>query len=378
MPNRVRLSVVDHKADDFMAALEAGLFSMDGSTMDALGPEGTALYSTSAAGTELRIRYTTIDGEIHATSFVVRDAEGVSLRGRFEDPEPLGFGSWGEAPGTPKDALYDALLGDSQFDVRGNRADNGVLGSEFDDVFRMGAGDDSAYGGAGDDVLKGGRGDDLLIGGPGNDTVHGGRGNDLMILGDAQTEGATTARGGAGNDVFVQLGGLADIHGGRGNDWIIIESFNSSAGGSPNVQTRVRDFDPGDFLMLADWGVPIGGITGETLADLENGTIDEFQWRDTARGVQIEAGDARILLRGVSAEEVDLDQILFAEQSAEETAQLFDSAEGGGLLGRPPGGDPYYVITMEHITGITNGFDSMATWGGDLLGFFAFGTETGI
>jgi len=367
MLNRVRLSVVDHKADDFMAALEKGLFTMDAGTSELLGPEGTALFSTHGMGTELRIRYTTIDGELHATSFVVRDDEGVSVHARFEEPEPLGFGSWSEATGTLKDALYGALLGDSQFDVHGNRADNGVVGSEFDDRFGMGAGDDSAYGGAGDDVLNGGSGYDLLIGGPGNDKVNGGRGNDLLILGDAEMDGTTTARGGAGNDVFVQLGGVADIRGGRGNDWIIIESFSSTADGSPNVQTRVRDFDRGDFLMLADWGTPIGTLTGETLADLENGSIDEFRWRETKAGVQIHAGDSVVVLRRVTADEIDLDQILFAEASAQETVALFDGSADGEALGRTVGGDSFITYGTETSTYIAFGTETST--------FIAYGSE---
>lgn len=364
MLNRVRLSVVDHKADDFMAALEKGLFTMDAGTSELLGPEGTALFSTHGMGTELRITYTTIDSELHATGFVVRDDEGVSLRGRFEDPEPLGVPVWTDMRPL---ALYDALLGDSEFDVRGNRNDNAALGSDFDDRFRMGTGDDSAFGGAGDDVLNGGRGDDLLIGGPGNDRVIGGRGNDMLILGDAETSGTNTARGGAGNDVFVQLGGVADIRGGRGNDWIIIESFASTASGSPNVQTRVRDFGADDILLLADWGTPIGTLTGETLADLENGSIDEFRWRETKAGVQIHAGDSVVVLRRVTADEIDLDQILFAEASAQETVALFDGNADGEALGRTMGGDSFIAFGTETSTFITFGTETST--------FIAYGNE---
>ena len=354
MPNRVRLSVVDHKADDFMDALEQGLFSADAATLEALGPEGTALFSTSGMGTELRISYTTTDGEVHATRFVVSDAEGVSLRGRFDDPEPLGFGSWSESVGTLKDALYDALLGDSQFDVRGNKADNGALGSEFDDTFRMGAGNDSAHGGAGDDVLNGGRDNDLLILGDGDDRADGGAGNDVIVTGS----GRDVVSGGSGSNIFV-------------------ESWINNLSDGPN-RTVIRDFNANDLLVLADHDGPIGPIAGETLADLENGTIDEFHWRETNGGVRIEAGDAVVVLRGLDADEIDLDQILFAEASVEEAVTMFDTLEGGGILGRPPGGDPYYVITMENLVGVSNGVESFRTWGGDVSGFITWGENTGV
>jgi hypothetical protein len=44
---------------------------------------------------------------------------------------------------------------------------------------------------------------------------------------------------------------------------------------------------------------------------VENGTVDEFQWRETKRGVEILAGDAQVLLRGVTVDQVALDHPLF-------------------------------------------------------------------
>lgn len=358
MLNRVRLSVVDHKSDDFMAALEQGLFSMDAGSAELLGPEGTALFSTHGMGTELRIRYTTIDGELHATGFVFRDDEGVSARGRFEDPEPLGESRWIDVLSID---LYKALLGDSQFDVRGNRNDNGALGSDFADRFSMGAGDDSAFGGAGDDVLNGGRGHDLLAGGPGNDSVNGGRGNDMLILGD----GDGRANGGAGNDVIVTGSGSDVVSGGGGSN-VFLESWVNNLSDGPN-RTVIRDFDADDVLLLADWGTPIGTLTGETLADLENGSIDEFQWRETARGVRIEAGDAVVVLRGVTADEIDLDQILFTGADTQETVALFDGSADDEALGRTVGGDSFIAFGTETSTFITFGTETST--------FIAFGAE---
>lgn len=44
---------------------------------------------------------------------------------------------------------------------------------------------------------------------------------------------------------------------------------------------------------------------------VENGTVDEFQWRETKRGVEILAGDAQVLLRGVTVDQVALDHPFF-------------------------------------------------------------------
>lgn len=85
-----------------------------------------------------------------------------------------------------------------------------LIGTEFDDVFRMAnarqigtivnagagndvvrsvAGDNRLFGEAGNDQLVAGRGADLLNGGDGNDRLTGGRGKDTLI-------------GGAGRDIF--------------------------------------------------------------------------------------------------------------------------------------------------------------------------------
>jgi Ca2+-binding RTX toxin-like protein len=387
MPNRLRVSVVDHKADDvvdhkaddftiLLDALEQGLFSTSGMGTELLGPEGTALYSTHGMGTELRIDYTTIDGQLHATGFTLTDGGQITLRGTFSTPEPLGVAVWTDMR---PDALGEALFGDTRFDIRGSRGDDAAIGSDFRDRFRMGGGDDSVFGGDGDDMINGGRGNDLLIGGAGDDTILGGGGNDMLVLGDGNTLGQVTARGGAGNDVFVQLNGQADLTGGPGCDVFIFNSFAGTAGGSPNIQTRIRDFDPDDILVLTGYdGTLPGDFAGETLADLENGTIDDFQWIETNRGVVIQAGDARIVLRGVDAEDINLDQILFTKQSVQEATTLFDSNSGGGTLGYFM--EPWAVLDITHGPGgdsyIAFGHDKKGvfeTWGGDITDFIPTG-----
>lgn len=365
--------------EEFGTTSGSGLYTSDAGTMELTGPWGSQLYSTSSAGTELRIDYVTIDGQVHATGFILIPDTLPVLRASFAEPEPLGFPVWTDMRPL---SFADALLGDTRIDMRGRNGEDAATGSDFADRFQLGGGDDMANGGAGDDILQGGRGNDLLIGGTGNDTLLGGGGNDMLVLGDgnaivpAEMDTRVTARGGSGNDIFVQFNGQADMRGGAGSDIFIFNTFASSAGGDPNIQTRVRDFDANDVLVLADWGTPLpGDFAGETLADLENGTIDEFQWRETKRGVQIEAGDAQVFLRGVTAAEIDIEQILFTEHSTQETAMLFDSAEGGGQLGSGLTGDAFITFGTESTTFISFGTETTTfdIYGGDIAGFDGLG-----
>lgn len=363
MPNSLSLSVLGKSGVDFAGVfsdLAGGLFSQSGS---ATGDAGTALM-TDAGTMELRIDYVTIGGEIHATGLSLSDGGTVVATGSFSSPEPLGFAAWASAP----DPIFDALLGDTAITVNGKSGDDWASGSVFDDTFNMKGGDNAASGGAGDDIMRGGSGMDLLMGGADDDRLLGGANADMLICGP----GDDFANGGSGNDVLVFQGsGTNSALGGLGDDIFIFDSFNSSAGGSPNVlRTTVRDLDPGDLLLFCSFdGTLPATVEGTTLADLENGTIDEFRWVEKANGVLIRAGDSRVLLRGLTADEVDLDMVLFAEQSAADTVELFDSASAGGTLGTPPGGDPYLTITMTNATRVGNGDDLIETYGGDILDF---------
>ncbi|MDU8927086.1 calcium-binding protein [Alisedimentitalea sp. MJ-SS2] len=381
MPNTLTISIRGRDGFDlsgFMNDLEQGLFSTDGTTLELLGPDGTALM-TDAGTMELRIPYTTIDGQVHAEGFILIPDTLPVVRAVFSSPEPLGFPVWTDMRPL---SFFDALLGDTRFDVRGSRGDDAAAGSDFGDRFRMGSGDDSVFGGDGDDLINGGRGNDLLIGGPGNDTILGGGGNDMLVLGDGNAlvlgDGNTldqiVARGGAGNDIFVQFSGQSTITGGPGNDVLIVQTDSALA----NIFVQFRDFGAEDSLVLTGLSVSPDTIdpADETLADLENGSIDDFQWRETPRGVEIQAGDARIILRGVDAEDINLDQILFTENSALETMGIFDCNPGQGILGTSALGDNVYIQELPSggAQSTSESLEPFDVFCGDI---FEFGTTAG-
>jgi Ca2+-binding RTX toxin-like protein len=86
--------------------------------------------------------------------------------------------------------IEDAIGGDGDDLLRGNRGANRLLGNRGDDLLQGGGGDDALLGGAGNDRLEGGTGADRLEGGAGTDLLDGGAGADAMA-------------GGAGNDTYV-------------------------------------------------------------------------------------------------------------------------------------------------------------------------------
>lgn len=332
--------------------LADGLYSMDASGTDLTAPEGTALFSMDAGTTELRIDFTTIGGEIHATSFTYTDDDGATVTGSFADPEPLGFTTWSST----SSSLYEALFGDTRIDLRGTSGDDAAYGTALGDRFKLGGGDDAAAGGAGNDILLGGRGNDLLNGGADDDRINGGADDDLLISG----AGNDVVDGGSGNDVLILGAGQNVATGGRGVDVFVFDSFSSQAGGSPNVQTRVTDFTADDILIFTEvqtsaGGNPEGFTAASTLADLENGTVDAFVWAESAQGVRILSGEHQVLLEGVTAEEVLLSQLGFGVLDSGDIAGAFDGAASADTLAQNPLGDAFIAYGSESSTFIAYG-----------------------
>lgn len=98
-----------------------------------------------------------------------------------------------------------------------------VIGTDYDDVFRLGTitrevragdGDDRAYGTDGTDVFRGGKGNDVAVGRGGNDALLGDQGDDKLYGQD----GDDRLYGGSGNDLIVSGNGDDYIVGGPGDD----------------------------------------------------------------------------------------------------------------------------------------------------------------
>ncbi len=111
-----------------------------------------------------------------------------------------------------------AFGGGASDTIRGNAANNVLVGEGGFDTIYGGAGDDFINGGAGADSIYAENGDDQVVGGDGYDQLYGGNGNDTLNGGAV----ADALYGGAGDDRLVggtNLGLTRDqLYGGDGTD----------------------------------------------------------------------------------------------------------------------------------------------------------------
>jgi len=106
------------------------------------------------------------------------------------------------------------------------------------------------------------------------------------------------------------------------------------------------------------------------LADLRSGDIDDVRWRETEQGVVMTSGDAKLVLQGVTADEVALDLLFFTGNTLADTLGIFDLGAGGGVLGTALKSDDLNGTThSDYLTITMSDLIDFDTWGGDLLGF---------
>ena len=131
--------------------------------------------------------------------------------------------------------IENAMGGQGNDVIIGNRLSNSILGGRGDDVIHGNEGDDTLlqgnegrdqiFGGDGDDFIRGGKDDDILLQGNqgrdiilgdlGNDFIRGGKGDDILLQGN---QGNDTIMGDLGND-YIRGGKDNDtLYGGEGND----------------------------------------------------------------------------------------------------------------------------------------------------------------
>ena len=116
-------------------------------------------------------------------------------------------------------------------DIRGNRNDNTLNGTDRNDDIEGNGGNDKLFGFGGNDDLEGGNGNDVLDGGTGS--------NDL--------------EGGLGNDIFIFKKGITEIEDfGRGNDTVRI-GRDLGVDNFDELMALARSVDGGEDVLI-DFG----------------------------------------------------------------------------------------------------------------------------
>jgi Ca2+-binding RTX toxin-like protein len=239
------------------------------------------------------------------------------------------------------------LGGPGNDNIGGGLGNDTIDGGDGDDTIGGGFGADSISGGAGNDVVAGGAGDDTLSGGDGNDSMSGSFGNDRIDAGNGADdigggagrdtidagagndrvgggEGDDSIFGGAGND-FLAGGGRNDvIDGGIGNDTINGGSGSDQiTGGAGADQFVFNAFVDGDADVITDFedGLDrflirrINPDTGEVNITNGNnglaGFVAAMNITDTAAGAQMSVGGNTILVEGIAAALLTVDDFIF-------------------------------------------------------------------
>ena len=157
-------------------------------------------------------------------------------------------------------------------DSEGSDAADGFAGSDGDDTFNGGGGNDLLAGFDGDDLLLGAKGNDWLIGFDGADHLSGGPGSDVVIGG----QGADDLSGGTGDD-FIESANLVDE-----------SALQTSLQGIQRVSDVVFQYDmtqspdSGDTVDMGDGDDTVVAGDDDTLTGGEG--ADEFAVGDWISG----------------------------------------------------------------------------------------------
>lgn len=182
-------------------------------------------------------------------------------------------------------------------DIRGGGGNDDILGGAGDDSIRAGSGSDSIDGGEGNDWISASSGNDYVDGGAGDDLLKGGKDDDTILGG----EGDDTIRGENGDDLLIGGTGADEFTGGDGADTFRLDTLTEDAG------DVITDFDPLNDLIELD------GFEGESA---------DIVMTDTDNGLQIVAGEAHVLLQGITSDDLTTDSFVWG---GETTAAAEDS-----------------------------------------------------
>lgn len=154
-------------------------------------------------------------------------------------------------------AFDDTITDTVAADIGGTQNDNQFNGGAGNDRLFMGGGNDTAFGGTGNDALRGDQGRDSLVGDAGNDTLRGGTENDTLSGGDGNDAlvgdtGDDLLQGGLGNDLMRGGTGFDRHYGGTGADTFEFLALSDSTTASAG-RDRIYDFShaEGDRIRLS-------------------------------------------------------------------------------------------------------------------------------
>ncbi|WP_297773030.1 calcium-binding protein [uncultured Roseovarius sp.] len=189
----------------------------------------------------------------------------VSASDLFEGETILGDDGPDTLEGTLGDDVIASGDGDDSID--GGDGDDTIAASDGDDVVDGGDGNDSIGGGLGDDTLDAGPGNDILGGGQGNDNATGNSGNDALSGGPGGDflfggEGNDTIGGSFGNDTIFGEAGDDSLGGGTGQDNINGDAGHDSVGGGEGDDS-ILGGEGNDFLAGGGRNDRIDGGTGD-------------------------------------------------------------------------------------------------------------------
>jgi Ca2+-binding RTX toxin-like protein len=177
-------------------------------------------------------------------------------------------------------------------DLRGGGGNDDIIGGAGDDSIRAGSGRDSIDGGEGNDWISASSGNDYVDGGAGDDLLKGGKDNDTILGG----EGDDTIRGENGDDLLIGGTGADEFTGGDGADTFRLDTLTEDAG------DVITDFDPLNDVIELD------GFDGESV---------DIIMTDTDSGLQIVAGEAHVLLQGITSDDLSTDSFVWGGETVE-------------------------------------------------------------
>jgi len=168
----------------------------------------------------------------------------------------------------------------------------GLIGSNFNDVLGLDAGNNVLQGRAGNDYLLGYAGNDILIGGAGGDMLDGGAGTDTASYSDAASRvyvfmgdgGSWTGdaagdtftsienlTGSAFNDILGMDGGNNVLDGGAGDDVLFGQGGGDTLIGGAGFDTAsYATATSGVYVFYGDWGSFTGDARGDTMFSVES------------------------------------------------------------------------------------------------------------